>query len=83
MKKIDKFREILRRYGVTKCYVNDGFDFEADEPNGMIRVNVNNNDLEMDIYKLYTVDVDGLVSEEQNLGVWYDDFSSLIPNFNI
>lgn len=81
MTKKEKFFEILNKYRVSKCHVSKGFDFEADEPNGDIFVDIKSNDLDMAIYKLYTLDKDGLVSDEQSLWVSYDNFSKILPNY--
>ena len=76
----EKFIQVLKEFGVTKCRVSPDFDFEAKEPDGDIRINVKNSRLETAIYKIFTVD-NGLVGENQTLGVWYNDFSSIEPNF--
>lgn len=81
MSKEGRLREILNRYGVTMCYVSEGFDFDNEEPNGIIYVDVNNTKLFMDIYKLFTIDTDGLVGEDQSLCVLYSSFKDVKSNF--
>ena len=83
MNKIDNFRKILKQYGVTKVYISSEFSFDETEPCGIIRINVNNSNLDVDLYKLFTKDPDGLVAEEQYLGIFYNDFSKIEPNFLI
>lgn len=79
--KKDKLRTILKRYGVTKCYVSPGFDFECPNPDGRIYVDIKNSTLELGIYKLFTIDKSGLVDDDQILLIRYDDFSKITPNF--
>lgn len=81
--KKEKFRELLKEYGVTKCYVSPGFDFGADSPDGDIFVDVNSYELVMKIYKLFTKDVNGFVEEDQFLGVSFRDPDRLKENFKI
>lgn len=83
MNKIDNFRKILKQYGVTKVYISSEFSFDETEPCGIIRINVNNSNLDVDLYKLFTKAPDGLVAEEQYLGIFYNDFSKIEPNFLI
>ena len=76
----EKFIKVLKEFGVTKCRISDNFDFENKEPDGDIRINVQDSKLETAIYKIFTTD-NGLVGENQSLGVWYNDFSTIEPNF--
>lgn len=78
-----KLREILKKYGVTKCYISPDFDFNADEPNGDIVTNIRSTEMDLEIFKLFTLDPDGLCSDEQSLGVWYNDFidDDLVSNY--
>lgn len=81
MTKKEEFRNLLKGYGVTKCYVSPNFDFEADEPNGDIFININETELLNKIFDLFTKD--GYVSEDQMLGVFPSDFRNIKPNFII
>lgn len=78
-----KFRQLLKEYGVTKCYVSEGFSFEDEEPCGKILVDVNDNDFFMSIYKLFTKDPDGFVGEDQVLWIAYNDFKTRKSNYNL
>lgn len=78
-----KFKQILKSYGVTKCYMGDGFSFDDQYPDGTIFVDVKNNDLYLEMYKLFTEDKDGLIGEEQSLFIGYNNFSKVISNYNI
>ena len=49
-----RFRELLKSYGVTKCYVNEGFDFDSTYAEGEIFVDVDDWRLHLDIYKIFT-----------------------------
>jgi hypothetical protein len=61
----------LKNHGITKCYVSEGFDFEAKLPNGEIYVNAKDMSVLNDLYAVFTED--GFVDEEQNLFIWYND----------
>ena len=76
-----KFREILKKYGVTKCYLGNGFSFSDDYPNGIIYVNVNNRHLYMELFKLFTKDVDGIVADDQSLLIIYNNFETVEANY--
>ena len=76
-----KFRELLIANGVTKCYISSDFDFTADTPTGEILINVNNDRLILNLYKLFTKDPDGILEEGQILFVLFDTFESKKPNY--
>lgn len=78
-----KFRSLLKEFGVTKCYVSKGFNFDANEPDGSILVNVNDSKLIMSIYKLFTKDPDGIVGDYQILWVTYSNFVSDKENYDL
>ena len=78
-----KFRSLLKEFGVTKCYVSKGFNFDATEPDGSILVDVNNNKLIMSIYKLFTKDPDGIIGDSQILWVTYSNFVSDKENYDL
>jgi hypothetical protein len=81
MSKVEEFRKILKKYGVTNCYVSPYFSFDNPTPCGEIQVDVDNDDLLNELYYLFTVD-DGLVSEGQLLMIWYyDKLDSESANF--
>jgi hypothetical protein len=80
MSKRDRFIEVLKKWGVKKCYVTPGFDFEAERPDGDIRVDVNNMDLFTEIYSVFTPN--GWINEEQALLVcMFISGESFEPNF--
>lgn len=83
MSKIQEFRDILNKYGVTKCYISQDFDFDATEPNGTIYLDIKNSDMNMELYKLFTTDSDGLISDDQSLWISSYDFVKKQPNFSI
>lgn len=78
-----KFREILKKYGVTKCRVTSGYtdvkyNFDDTETDIIVRVNVNSNQMKVDI-------IDLLANFESDYGVSvrYNDFSELLPNYEV
>ena len=81
--KENKFKEILKKYGVTKCNLSSEFSFEDRYPNGDITVNVKNRRLYNEIFILFTSD--GFLAEDQSLGVWYNSFEDekLKANYDI
>lgn len=79
----DKFKRLLKSKGVTKCYISSGFDFTEKYPNGTILINVDDVNLIMSIYKLFTEDPDGIVGDNQHLSVYTDNFEKLEPNYTI
>ena len=79
----DKFKRLLKSKGVTKCYISSGFDFSAKHPNGTILIDINDVNLIMSIYKLFTEDPDGIVGDNQYLSVYADSFEKLEPNYLI
>lgn len=83
MSKLQAFRNILNKYGVSKCYISPYFDFDVDEPNGTIYLDVDNSDMVMELYKLFTIDPDGLVSDDQSLWIGEYNFVKKKPNFEI
>lgn len=88
MTRQEQFREILRKYGVTKCYVSGdvstetNFNFEQDGVGGRILVDIKNEALFGDIYHLFEVQDESLL-ENWCLLVWSNDFSSIRPNFQV
>lgn len=78
-----KFRQLLKDYGVTKCYIDEWFNFETDEPDGHILVNVDNPELIDSLYLLFVKDPDGLVAENQTLIISYHDFTAFDSNYNL
>ena len=77
------FREILKKYGVTKCYLDEYFTFENEYPSGTIYLNVVNASLVMELYKLFTKDEDGFVEDNQCLFINDNDFNKIQPNYNL
>ena len=67
--KESKVIQLLKEAGATKAYISPGFDFEADTPDGEILVDVGNNEVFLEIYQMYTTDPDGIVDEDQSLGI--------------
>lgn len=83
MSKEEKFREILKKYGVTKCSLSSEFSFEDKYPDGDITLNVKDKGLIKEVFMLFTPD--GILADNQFLGVWYSQFKTdkLKPNFKI
>ena len=79
----DEFKRLLKSNGVTKCYISSGFDFTEKYPNGTILINIDDVNLIMSIYKLFTEDPDGIVGDDQHLSVYADSFEELKPNYII
>ena len=67
--KESKVIQLLKDAGATKAYISEGFDFEAETPDGKIIVDEGNNETFLKIYKMYTTDPDGIVDEDQSLGI--------------
>lgn len=78
-----EFRNILRKYGVTKCYLGNGFSFDDAYPDGIIYVNVDNRHLYMELFKLFTKDVDGIVDDDQSLIIIYNNFENIKANYEM
>ena len=78
-----KFKELLKEYGVSKCYIGDGFSFDDEYPNGTIYVDVDSNKLYLEMYKLFTEDKDGLIGDEQSLLITYDNFDEVSSNYSL
>ena len=78
-----KFKELLKEYGVSKCYIGDGFNFGDRYPNGTIYINVDDSKLHHEMYKLFTEDEDGIVGDEQMLLITHNDFETTSPNYNL
>ena len=78
-----KFRSLLKEFGVTKCYVSKGFNFDTNEPDGSILVNVNDSKLIMSVYKLFTKDPNGIIGDSQILCVTYSNFVSDKENYDL
>ena len=78
-----KFKELLKSYGVSKCYLGDGFSFDDEYPNGTFYIDVADNKLYLEMYKLFTEDEDGLIGEEQSLFIGFNIFSRIKPNYNL
>lgn len=76
-----KFRNLLKSYGVTKCYIGNGFSFDVQYPDGTIFIDSNDNTLCNELYKLFTEDEDGLLGEEQSLFIGFNDFTKIMPNY--
>lgn len=76
----EKFIKLLKSYGVSKCRVDD-VDFSNPRPCGRILVDVFNDDLLNEIYDIFTAN--GYLDEDQDLIVYYDDFTEIEPNFNL
>lgn len=79
----DKFKKLLKSNGVTKCYISSGFDFNAEYPNGTILIDIDDVNLIMNIYKLFTEDSDGIVGDNQYLSVYSDSFEKFKPNYAV
>lgn len=77
------FREILDRYNVRNCFVCDYFDFNVDEPNGIIFVDEGDDSIIKDLYDIFTLADDGIVGDEQTLFIGNSDFSERIPNYKV
>ena len=78
-----KFKQLLKSYGVSKCYIGDGFSFDDEYPNGTIYVDVDDSKLYIEMYKLFTEDEDGLIGEEQSLLITYDNFDDTLSNYSL
>ena len=78
-----KIKQLLKSYGVSKCYIGDGFSFNDEYPDGKIFIDVDNNDLYLEMYKLFTEDEDGLIGEEQSLLIFYNNFANISPNYSL
>lgn len=76
----EKFIKLLKSYGVNKCRV-DNVDFNVPRPWGRILVDIFNDDLLNEIYDIFTAD--GYLDEDQDLIVYYDDFTKIEPNFSL
>ena len=80
MPKKDELLCILAKYGVSLCYISCGFDFDAEAPDGSILVDIDSDDLIQEIYRLFTVENDGVVLDSQTLWVadsTYEDIMAL------
>ena len=78
-----RFKEVLKSYGVTKCYVNEGFDFDSTYAEGEIYVDIKDRMLFLDIYKIFTKDPDGILEDGQMLWVAFDRFEDIKPNYSL
>lgn len=78
-----EFKQLLKSYGVSKCYIGDGFSFDDEYPNGTIYVDVDSNKLYLEMYKLFTEDKDGLIGDEQSLLITYDNFDEVSSNYSL
>ena len=78
-----RFREVLKSYGVKKCYVNEDFDFDSTYVEGVIYVDVDDWRLHLDIYKIFTKDPDGILEDGQMLWVSFYEFEDLNPNYDL
>ena len=78
-----KFKQLLKSYGVSKCYIGDGFNFDDEYPNGTIYVDVNDSRLYLEMYKLFTEDEDGLIGEEQSLYIGFNMFTNVKQNYSL
>jgi hypothetical protein len=76
-----QFKNVLKSFGVTKCYLSKEFDFNDKYPCGKIYVDVDSNDLDIEIYKLFTDD--GWLDEEQSLLVGVNNFINIEPNYSL
>lgn len=85
MSKKEQFKNLLKRHGISGCYVSEGFDFEADEPNGTIYLDTDDSLFLLEIYKLFTLDKEyGDVGEDQSLWIsGYNPLDPVVPNFNV
>lgn len=78
-----KFKQLLKSYGVSKCYIGDGFSFDDEYPNGTIYVDVEDSKLYLEMYKLFTEDEDGLIGEEQSLYIGSNMFTNVKQNYSL
>ena len=78
-----RFKEVLKSYGVTKCYVSEDFDFDSTYVEGEILVDVDDCRLHLDIYKIFTKDPDGILEDGQMLWVSFYEFKNRKPNYSI
>ena len=78
-----KFKQLLKSYGVSKCYIGDGFSFDDEYPNGTIYVDVDDSKLYLEMYKLFTEDDDGLIGEEQSLYIGFNMFTNVKQNYSL
>lgn len=78
-----KFKQLLKSYGVSKCYIGDGFSFDDEYPNGTIYVDVDDSKLYLEMYKLFTEDEDGLIGEEQSLYIGFNMFTNVKQNYSL
>ena len=79
----DKFKRLLKSKGVSKCYISSGFNFNTKYPNGKILIDIDDVNLIMSIYKLFTEDSDGIVGDNQYLSIYSDSFEKVKPNYVI
>jgi hypothetical protein len=81
MSKELSFKKVLKSFGVKKCYLSSDFNFNDKYPCGKIYIDVDNNDLYIEIYKLFTDD--GWLDEDQSLLVGVNNFNTITPNYNL
>lgn len=66
MANTEKLKNLMREYGIKKCYYSHGMDLNTERPNGEIYlIGKKNNNLANAAYEIFTED--GVVDENQIL----------------
>lgn len=81
-KREKKFRELLRKNGVTKCYVEDVY-FDSIYTRGRILVDNPDKAFILELYNLFSVDGKGTFEDDQLfVYIRYDTFEEYEPNYD-
>lgn len=80
MTNTEKLKNLMKEYGVEKCYYSHNMSLDNERPDGdIIFICDKNNKMELEVYKIFTED--GLLDEDQALDIYM--LSENSESFNI